>query len=354
MVGAVVVKDGQPLGRGYHQEAGTPHAEIHALREAGTKAKGATLYVTLEPCNHQGRTPPCTEAILHSGVGRVVVGCKDPNPQVRGGGIGFLQSHGVRLEVGVLEEKCLRLNEPFIKHATSGLPLVIAKMAASLDGKIASHTGDSRWISNESSRRFVHRLRHSVDAIVVGVGTVISDNPRLTTRLPGKKGKNPLRIILDTHLRTPLDSSVVSQTEEAPTLIATGTAPYDKRKTSLEDRGVEILPLPLKRGRVSLPALVTHLGTLNITSLLVEGGAEVHGGFFDENLVDKVCLFFAPKVIGGNSAVPMVGGIGAPSIAEASSLTSIRLRRFDGDIMVEGYLQGSALFSLHSDDLSKT
>ena len=259
MVGAVVVKDGQLVGKGYHQEAGTPHAEVHALRDAGSEATGATLYVTLEPCNHQGRTPPCTEAILNSGVGRVVVGCKDPNPQVRGGGIDFLQSQGVLVEVGIHEEKCLRLNEPFIKHATSALPLVIAKVAASLDGKIASHTGDSRWISNESSRRFVHRLRHAVDAILVGVGTVITDNPRLTTRLPGKKGKNPLRIVLDTHLRTPLDSSVVSHTEEASTLIATGPAPYAKRKTGLEERGVEILPLPLKRGRVSLSALVARL-----------------------------------------------------------------------------------------------
>jgi diaminohydroxyphosphoribosylaminopyrimidine deaminase/5-amino-6-(5-phosphoribosylamino)uracil reductase len=350
LVGAVVVRDGELVGKGYHQKAGAPHAEVNALQDAGSNASGATLYVTLEPCNHQGRTPPCTEAIMQSGVARVVVGCRDPNPRVSGGGIDFLQSQGVRLEVGVLEEKCLRLNEPFIKHATTGLPLVTAKAAASLDGKIASHTGDSRWISNERSRRFVHRLRHAVDAIVVGVGTVIADNPRLTTRLPGKKGKNPLRIILDTHLRTPLDSLVVSQTDEASTLIATGPAPYDKRKGSLEERGVEILPLPLAHGRVSLPALVDHLGSRDITSLLVEGGAEVHGGFFYENLVDKVYLFFAPKIIGGNSGVPMVGGIGTANVAEASALKHLRVRRFDDDIMIEGYLQNSALFSMDMDN----
>jgi diaminohydroxyphosphoribosylaminopyrimidine deaminase/5-amino-6-(5-phosphoribosylamino)uracil reductase len=249
------------------------------------------------------------------------------------------------VEVGVLGQKCLQLNEPFIKHAITGLPLVMAKAAASLDGKIASHTGDSRWISNERSRRFVHRLRHAVDAILVGVGTVIADNPRLTARLHGKKGKNPLRIILDTHLRTPLDSLVVRETDEASTLIASGPTPYEKRKVGLQAPNVEILPLPLKRGRVSLPALVEHLGRRDVTSLLVEGGAEVHGGFFHEKLVDKVYLFFAPKIIGGNSAVPMVGGIGAVGVADASALKHLRVRRLDDDIMIEGYLQESALFS---------
>ncbi|MCG6917810.1 MAG: bifunctional diaminohydroxyphosphoribosylaminopyrimidine deaminase/5-amino-6-(5-phosphoribosylamino)uracil reductase RibD, partial [Deltaproteobacteria bacterium] len=328
-----------------HRKAGTPHAEIHALENAGDQAKSATLYVTLEPCNHQGRTPPCTVAILKSGIRRVVVGCVDPNPQVAGGGVEFLRKQGIRVDVGVLEEKCFRLNEPFIKHVTTGLPLVIAKMAASLDGKIATHLGDSHWISNERSRRFVHKLRHEVDAILVGVGTVVADNPKLTTRLAGRKGINPLRIILDTHLRTPVDSSVVSETEEAPTIIATGPKPYKKRRESLERKGVEILSLPLVRGRVSLPQLVKHLGDRHITSLLVEGGAEVHGGFFYDNLVDKVYLFFAPKIIGGNRAVPMVGGIGVEKVVEALVLSNLRLRRFGDDIMIEGYLQDSALFS---------
>jgi diaminohydroxyphosphoribosylaminopyrimidine deaminase/5-amino-6-(5-phosphoribosylamino)uracil reductase len=271
---------------------------------------------------------------------------------VVGGGIDFLKSRGVRVRVGVLGAKCLQLNEPFIKHATTGLPLVITKVAASLDGKIASHTGDSRWISNERSRRFVHRLRHAADAILVGVGTVIADNPRLTTRLPKRKGESPLRIILDTHLRIPLDSLVVNQTDKASTLIATGPAPHKKRKASLEERDVEILPMPLKRGRVSLPALVDYLGKRDITSLLVEGGAEVHGGFFYDNLVDKIYLFLAPKIIGGNNAVPMVGGIGAGSVAEASPLRDLRVRRFNDDIMVVGYLRNSALFSVGFDNPS--
>ena len=344
MVGAIVVKGGQVVGKGYHRKAGSPHAEIHALENAGDQAKDATLYVTLEPCNHQGRTPPCTEAIVGSGVRRVVVGCGDPNPRVAGGGANYLRSKGILVDVGILEESCLRLNEPFIKHVTTGLPLVIAKMAASLDGKIATHLGDSHWISNERSRRFVHKLRHAVDAILVGVGTVLADDPKLTTRLSGRKGNNPLRIILDTHLRTPADSLVVSQTKEAPTIIATGPKPYKKRREQLEEKGVEVLSLPLMRGRVSLPELLRHLGNRSITSLLVEGGAEVHGGFFYENLVDKVYLFFAPKIIGGDRAVPMVGGIGAGNVAAALSLRDLRIRRFDEDIMVEGYMKDSALF----------
>ena len=339
MVGAVVVKNGRVVGKGYHRKAGTPHAEIKALQDAGSEASGGTLYVTLEPCNHQGRTPPCTEVVLKNGVSRVVIGCKDPNPRVAGGGADYLSSQGINIEVGVLEERCLRLNESFIKHVTTGLPFVVVKAAASLDGKIASYTGDSRWISNESSRRFVHRLRHAVDAILVGVGTVVADNPRLTTRIPGKKGKNPLRIILDTHLRTPPASFVVDQTADSPSLIATGPKPFKKRRGILEERGVEVLPLPLERGRVSLPALLSELGGRDITSLLVEGGAEVHGAFFYDNLVDKVYLFFAPKIMGGNSAVPMVGGVGAASVAEASPLKNLRIRRFEDDIMVEAYLQ---------------
>jgi diaminohydroxyphosphoribosylaminopyrimidine deaminase/5-amino-6-(5-phosphoribosylamino)uracil reductase len=344
VVGAVVVKGDQVVGRGYHRKAGTPHAEIHALEDAGGQAQSATLYVTLEPCNHHGRTPPCTEVIVRSGVRRVVVGCSDPNPRVVGGGIEYLRNQGIRVDAGILEERCLRLNEPFIKHVTTGLPMVIAKMAASLDGKIATHLGDSRWISNERSRRFVHKLRHSVDAILVGVGTVVADNPNLTARITGKKSNNPLRIILDTHLRTPVDSLVVSNIEESPTIIATGPKSFKKRREVLEGKGVEVLSLPLVRGRVSLPELLKNLGMREITSLLVEGGAEVHGGFFYDNLVDKVYLFFAPKIIGGSRAVPMVGGAGVARVAEAAPLTNLRIRRFDDDIMIQGYMKDSALF----------
>lgn len=348
MVGAVLVRDGQLVGKGFHGQAGGPHAEVCAIRDAGGQALGATLYVTLEPCNHQGRTPPCTEAILTEGIGRVVVGCADPNPGVTGGGVDLLRSRGIRVEVGVLEQQCRRLNEAFIKHVTTGLPLVIAKVAASLDGKIACHTGDSRWISNERSRRFVHRLRHSVDAILVGVGTVIADDPSLTVRLPRRSGNNPLRIILDTHLRTPLQSQVARLTAEAPTLIATGPSPDNRKRLSLERQGVEVLSLRLEEGRVCLPALLRDLGNREVTSLMVEGGAEVHGAFFHNNLVDKLYVFFAPKIIGGSGAIPMVGGIGASSVSEASNVKHVRLRRFEDDIMIECYTERSALFAENS------
>jgi diaminohydroxyphosphoribosylaminopyrimidine deaminase/5-amino-6-(5-phosphoribosylamino)uracil reductase len=352
MVGAVVVRDGEVVGKGYHRQAGGHHAEIHALGDAGELARGAVLYVTLEPCNHQGRTPPCTEAILRSGLSRVVVGCRDPNPRVSGGGVAFLRGHGLQVVVGVLEERCRRLNEAFIKHVTTGLPLVVAKVAASFDGKIASCTGDSRWISNEASRRFVHRLRRTVDAILVGVGTVIADNPGLTSRLSGRKRRNPLRIILDTNLRTPLDSRVVTEADEALTLIATGPEPPRPRKMALERRGVEVLPLPLDGARVSLKALLRKLGRRDITSLMVEGGAKVHGAFFHAGLVDKIYFFFAPKIIGGNRAVPMVGGPGSERITGALGVRRVRLRRFGDDIMIEGYLEGSPLCPGDSEGIS--
>ena len=334
------------VGRGYHERAGSPHAEIHALERAGNLARGGTLYVTLEPCNHYGRTPPCTEAILRSGVRRVVVGCRDPNPHVAGKGVELLRGQGLEVEVGVEEARCWHLNDAFMKHVTTGLPLVVAKAGASLDGKIASATGDSRWISNERSRRFVHRLRWVVDAVMVGVGTIVADDPQLTPRLPARReGRKPLRVILDTHLRTPLESRVVLSTDEAPTLIATGPQPDGARFVALEERGVEVLPLPLEEGQVSLPALLRELGSREITSLLVEGGAEVHGSFFQAGLVDKVYFFFAPKIIGGRDAVPMVGGRGAAVIADSVALSGLRVRRINGDIMIEGYVANSPLLS---------
>lgn len=346
VVGAVVVKDGRVVGKAYHQRAGEPHAEILALRDAGAEARGATLYVSLEPCHHHGRTPPCTEAIVSSGVSRVVVGCRDPNPGVRGGGAAFLQAQGLEVDVGVLAERCRRLNDAFIKYVTTGRPLVVAKVAASLDGKIASRSGDSRWISNERSRRYTHRLRLTSDAILVGVGTVLRDNPRLTARLSGSKTKNPLRIVLDTHLRTPPESMVLRQEDGAATVVATGPAPAASKTGALERPGVEVLPLPLEQGRVSLSALLDWLGRREITSLLVEGGAEVHGTFFEGGLVDKICFFFAPKIIGGSRGVPMVGGVGGELIADALGVEDIRLRRFHDDIMIEGYVAGSSL-NLH-------
>jgi diaminohydroxyphosphoribosylaminopyrimidine deaminase/5-amino-6-(5-phosphoribosylamino)uracil reductase len=316
---------------------------VHALQAAGRLARGGTLYVSLEPCNHVGRTPPCTEAIIRSGVGRVVVGCRDPNPHVVGKGVEVLRSHGLDVEVGVEEERCRRLNDAFIKHVTTGLPLVVAKAAASLDGKIASAMGDSRWITNERSRRFVHRLRWALDAVLVGVGTILADDPQLTPRIPGRGGKRPLRVILDTNLRTPLESQVVRSAAETPTLIATGPQVDRRQVGRFQKRGVEVLALPLEEGRVSPCGLLRELGTRQITSLLVEGGADVHGSFFRAGLVDKVYFFYAPKIIGGRDAVPMVGGQGAAVVAESLALSRLRVHRFDDDIMVEAYVTTSPL-----------
>jgi len=345
VVGAAVVHGGAVVGKGYHERVGGPHAEVHALRAAGGLARGGTLYVTLEPCNHYGRTPPCTEAIIRSGVHRVVVGCRDPNPHVAGEGVEVLRGHGLEVEVGVEEERCRRLNDAFIKHVTTGLPLVVAKAAASLDGKIASATGDSRWISNERSRRFGHRLRRALDAVLVGVGTVLADDPQLTPRIPGMAGKKPLRVIMDTNLRTPLESQVVRSTVEAATLIATGPQPDRRRVAQLQERGVEILALPLEEGRVSPSSLLRELGNRQITSVLVEGGAEVHGSFFQAGLVDKVYFFYAPRIIGGRDAVPMIGGRGAAVVGESLALSRLRVRRFDSDIMVEAYVATSPLLA---------
>jgi diaminohydroxyphosphoribosylaminopyrimidine deaminase/5-amino-6-(5-phosphoribosylamino)uracil reductase len=341
VVGAVVVQGGTVVGTGYHEVAGGPHAESNALATAGDLGRGGTLYVTLEPCNHHGRTPPCTETILRSGVRRVVVGCLDPNPHVSGGGVEVLLGRGLEVEVGVEEERCRRLNDAFIKHVTTGLPLVMAKAAASLDGKIATRMGDSRWITNERSRRFVHRLRLVADAILVGVGTVVADDPRLTARVPTKAKRKPIRVIVDTRLRTPLESQVVTSTGEVPTVIATGPEPDRGRLAALEGRGAEVLPLPLEDGRVSLSALLKALGARQITSVLVEGGAEINGSFFRAGLVDKVYFFFAPKIMGGRNAVPIVGGAGVASVAESAALSRLRLHRFGGDIMIEAYLASS-------------
>jgi diaminohydroxyphosphoribosylaminopyrimidine deaminase/5-amino-6-(5-phosphoribosylamino)uracil reductase len=345
VVGALVVRGGAVVGKGYHERAGGPHAEIDALAAAGDLARGGTLYVTLEPCNHVGRTPPCTTAILRSGIRRVVVGCRDPNPHVTGKGVEVLRSQGLDVEVGVEAERCRRLNDAFIKHVTTGLPLVVAKAAASLDGKIASASGDSRWISNERSRRFVHRLRWALDAVLVGVGTVLADDPQLTPRIPGRGVKKPLRVVLDTTLRTPLESQLVRSAAETPTLIATGPEPDRRRVVRFQERAVEVLVLSLEEGRVSPSGLLRELGSRQITSLLVEGGAEVHGSFFRAGLVDKVHFFYAPKIIGGRDAVPLVGGRGAAVVGEGLALNRLRVRRFDDDIMVEAYVATSPLFA---------
>ena len=343
MVGAVVVKDGRIIGQGYHHRYGEPHAEVEALRQAGPQAQGATLYVTLEPCNHQGQTPPCTEAVLAAGIYRVVIANPDPNPRVTGGGAAFLRDKGLIVDCGLLADFGSRLNEAFFKAATTGLPFIIAKAAASLDGKIATRTKDSHWITGPKARTWVHRLRHQVDAILVGVGTVMADDPQLTTRLPGGKGKDATRIILDSHLRLPLNSQVVNLKSTAPTwVVCTDSASPDKM-AAVQSLGAEIVIAPSRDNRVDLVALLKILGERRINSLLIEGGAEVHGAFFAAGLVDKFHLFLAPKFIGGRQSPGILGGQGIAYLKEAPQATELSIHRLGPDILISGYLNSHHL-----------
>lgn len=339
MVGALVVKDGRVLAAGYHQKAGTPHAEVIALEQAGPAARGATLYVTLEPCSHFGRTPPCVNKIIAAGIKEVVVAMVDPNPQVNGRGIKMLREAGIKVTVGVLQKEAEKLNEAFIKYITTHRPFVALKWAMTLDGKIATVTGDAKWISNSISRAYVHRLRDEYDAILVGINTVLRDNPSLTTRLAGKKGKDPLRIILDSSLRVPLDANVVNLESPAPTIICCA-AKADKEKISrLEEKGVIIWQLPGSAGRLDLSSLLDRLGEREVTSLLVEGGGTVIESFLRQRLADKLYCFIAPKIVGGELAKTPVEGEGVQSMAEAYQLTELNFENMAGDLLVTGYFR---------------
>jgi diaminohydroxyphosphoribosylaminopyrimidine deaminase / 5-amino-6-(5-phosphoribosylamino)uracil reductase len=335
VVGAVVVRKGMVIGQGFHQKAGSPHAEPMAIAQAGKGAQGATLYVNLEPCNHFGRTPPCTQAILKSGIKKVVFGLSDPNPRVEGGGGDWLCSQGIEVVRGVLEEDCRRLNEVYIKWITTGLPFVILKAAISLDGRIATRTGDSKWISNERSRLLVHRIRNQVDGVVVGIGTVVKDDPLLTVRLPQGKIKDPLRIVLDPRLRISLKARILEG--PAKTLIVSGTRPPDHKKKKLEMKGAEVLSIPGRDGQISIKELLIRLGRRGISSLLVEGGAEVYGSFLNEHPVDKLIVFIAPCLIGGRKAIGMIGGAGIAQMNEAIRFKEMTVKLWSGDILVEAY-----------------
>lgn len=340
LVGAVLVKDGEIVGTGYHARAGLPHAEIMALREAGEKAQGATLYVNLEPCCHHGRTGPCTEAIIAAKIRKVVVAMADPNPLVAGKGIARLRQAGVEVAAGVLEAEAGRLNEVFSKYITIGLPFVVLKAAMSLDGKIATRMGESRWITSEQARIFGHRLRHRYDAILAGVGTVLADNPSLTARLPEGGGRDPVRVVLDSSARTPPGAKIINQASAAPTLIAVTPKAPAERVAALKEAGAEVLVLPPdEKGRVNLPLLIKELGSREITSVLVEGGAEVHASALNAGIVDKVAWFIAPRIIGGKEAPGPVGGQGAGRPDEAIPLQNVSVQRIGEDIYVEGYIR---------------
>jgi diaminohydroxyphosphoribosylaminopyrimidine deaminase/5-amino-6-(5-phosphoribosylamino)uracil reductase len=341
MVGAVVVREGVVVGQGWHRRYGGSHAEVEALKAAGSLARGATVYVTLEPCNHHGQTPPCTEALLAAGVGRVVAATPDPNRRVSGGGAPFLRGKGVQVEMGLLAAEVRRLNEAWFTWVERGLPLVIIKAACSLDGKIATRTGDSQWLTGETARAFGHRLRHECDAILVGIGTVSADDPQLTTRLPRRRSKDPIRVVLDSRLRIPETARLLHLNSQAPTWIATTpTAPQDKIQ-ALQELGAEILVLPEEGGRVALKPLLEELGRQRVQSLLVEGGAEVLGSFLDQGLAAKFYFFYAPKILGGKDAYPAVAGRGAARLAEAHQARDLTLRRLGPDLLVCGYLDKS-------------
>ncbi|APG26716.1 riboflavin biosynthesis protein RibD [Syntrophotalea acetylenivorans] len=333
-VGAVVVADNQIVGEGFHPAAGQPHAEVFALQAAAERAVNADLYVTLEPCSHQGRTGPCTEVIIAAGIRRVFVGTQDPNPQVAGSGIRRLQQAGIQVAVGLRDKECRRLIAPFAKHVTTGLPFVILKSAVTLDGQTATSTGDSQWISNSRSREEVHRLRDRVDAIMVGVGTVLHDDPKLTTRLPG--GRDPLRIVVDSQLRTPPQATLLHLDSSAETLIAhISTASVERRDRLLENRAT-LLKTAESDGRVDLHDLLAQLGRRGVQSVLLEGGAQLNAAFLKADLIDRMMIFVAPKVIGGNGGFGIFAGEGFARLADAKQLQDIRFRQFGDDILIEG------------------
>ncbi len=336
LVGAVIVRDGEVVGRGYHKRAGTPHAEVNAIQNAGDKTRGAEIYVTLEPCNHQGRTPPCTEAVIRAGLRRVVIGMPDPNPGVAGGGVAYLQSRGLAVVSGILEDECRKINRPFIKLVTEGQPWVIMKAGLSLDGGIAAADGRPGWITNEKSRRYSHRLRDQADAILVGIGTALNDDPSLTTRLPGAGHQDPLRVVLDSYLRLPPEARMLAQQSAADTLIFCAAGADADKKESLTAAGAEIVELTAdEHGRPDLQAMLRKLGGRGISSLLVEGGSKIHTSFLSQGLVDQANLFYGPLFMGGD-AVPLAGPLGLGTVDEAPRLREINCRRFDNDVMIEG------------------
>jgi len=335
-VGAVVVQDGTVVGKGYHKRAGLPHAEPNALRAAGKRARGATIYVTLEPCNHVGRTPPCTEAIIKAGIKRVVIGMGDPNPKVTGRGADYLAAHGVSVTSGVLEEQCREINFPFIKQSTTGLPWVIMKAGMSLDGRIAAGSGQRTPITGIETRRQVHRLRDRVDAILIGVETALIDNPSLTTRLPGRRpGRDPERIILDTNLRLSPVATMLLQESAAGTRIFCGPQGAAANRRALEEAGARVTQVGLNGDQgLDLRAVLTALGNSQINTVLVEGGGRVHGSFLRQGLVDEVYLFMAP-IFFGAAGVPVVD-FADRATGIMPTLKNMRTRKLGDDIMIRG------------------
>ena len=333
LVGALIVKGNRIIGKGYHKRCGLPHAEVNAIRSAGSEAKGSTLYVTLEPCDHHGRTAPCTDAIIKSGIRRVVTAMMDPNPLTDGRGIKKLRAHGIRIKTGVLENEARAINKPFIKFIIKRLPYVRVKVAESIDGKIATKSGDSKWITGEESRRYVQVLRSKVDAVMVGSGTVLKDDPMLLCKIPG--AKQPIRVIVDSGLKMPITSKLFSTAGSHSVVVATTKKASFKKAEICARNGVSLLFCKIKNNRVDLKDLLKKLSWLGIADLLVEGGGELVAGLLEEKLVDRFIFFISPKIIGGRDAKTPVEGAGVDKVADAVKLKNISMRMFADDIMIE-------------------
>ena len=341
LVGAVVVKGEESVGKGYHKKAGLPHAEIEAFADAernGHDLRGSTLYVTLEPCCHtEKRTLPCVNAILQRNVSRVIVGTLDLNPVVSGNGMKALREKGIEVKAGVLEKKCREINESFFKYVTTKTPFITLKLAATLDGKIATFTGDSKWIGSGAQRRGAHLLRNKVDAVLVGIETVLRDNPQLTVRLGKKSDRQPTPVILDSKLRIPLDTQLL-QVHESPIIATTQIADSDKVR-ELERKGARVLTVGSEEnGRVDLEILTRKLGEIEVTSVLVEGGSETAASFIRKGLVDKVVFFYAPKIVGADG-VSMIGKLGISTINDALPVKRLHVKTIGEELIVEGYMR---------------
>lgn len=333
-VGAVLVKGGRIIAKGYTQPAGQAHAEVMALAAAGARARGADLYTTLEPCNHYGRTPPCTLAILEAGVRRVISASSDPNPLVSGKGVARLRRHGVEVRTGVLKDEADRLNRPFFKAIRTRMPYVTLKAAVTLDGKLATATGDSRWVTGPVAREWVHRLRDRVDVILVGANTVRKDDPQLTARLPSGRGKDPVRVVVDSRLSLKPSHAVFTQRSSAKTVVATLEDPTGRRARRFTEQGVEVWQVREKRGRVDLKALLSRLASQGLNHVLVEGGAEMYGSFLRDKLADELALFLAPKLI-GSQGISWSGELGVKLMSQALLLKDVTFEQLGEDLLLQ-------------------
>ncbi|MGA2331333.1 MAG: bifunctional diaminohydroxyphosphoribosylaminopyrimidine deaminase/5-amino-6-(5-phosphoribosylamino)uracil reductase RibD [Syntrophales bacterium] len=336
MVGAVIVKKGRIIGEGYHQKFGGNHAEINAINDVTEPIKGATIYINLEPCTHYGKTPPCIESIIAAKPARVIIGTPDANPVVTGKGIEALKRHGIKTTVGILEESCKELNEKFFKFMRTGIPFVTLKFAQSIDGRIATASGHSRWISSEQSLKFAHALRSHHDAVLVGSGTLSKDDPELTVRLV--RGRNPLRVVVDSHLRISPDARILKDQDKAKTIVAATHNVDREKRARLTDLGIEVLAVDTdKDRRVDLMRLLMELGKRNISSVLVEGGAAIITSMLAEQLPDRVVIIIAPKIVG--KGLEAIGDLGIKSINESLKIAYRRVRRLGDDLIIDGRIE---------------